>query len=71
MIALSDLMKSGEDRVIRKFLHNYASSPERFVPRIDHEDIVEIKVVNDQGRSRTIAYDTFKALLNLRSAAAA
>jgi len=34
-------------------------------------DIIEIKVVNQKGQSRTIAYDTLKALLNRRSAAAA
>jgi SAM-dependent methyltransferase len=33
-------------------------------------DIIEIKVVNQKAQSRTIAYDTFKALLNRRSAAA-
>ena len=33
-------------------------------------DIIEIKVVNQKGKSRTIAYDTSKAPLNRRPAAA-
>ncbi len=61
MIALRDLIKRGEDRVVQRFLHNHAPSPKRFVSRIDKDDemfLFDLQV-NKGDRTRTaIGYYT-------------
>ena len=55
MIALSDLIKRGEDRVVRRFLDNHAPSPRRFVSRIDKDDemfLYDLQI-NQGDRTRT------------------
>ncbi len=55
MIAIRDLIKRGEDRVVQRFLQSHSSSPKRFVSRIDNDDemfLFDLRV-NKGDRTRT------------------